>query len=146
MKVCGEDVYKECLAEMYKILSPNDIDKYISLFNGQPKFVLTKVRAILRVALPKATEEIDKDMLSFWQGGTLIHFSASKTHLEIHVTPSCVKAFAGRLARGYDCSYRYSIESGTIFFPYKELIPYSLIVEIAEFRVKEVRKKKKNNG
>ena len=88
------------------------------------------MRELIHSCSPEITEKISWGMPTFVLNGNLVHFSGEKRHLGFHPAPSAIEAFRDRLA-----PYRYS--KGTVQFPYEKPMPYDLIREMVEFRVRE---------
>ena len=106
------------------------IDEYIACYPQPVAEILRKVRQTIRAAAPQASECIRYGIPTFYDGENLIHFAAAKRHIGLYPTASGVAAFADRLT-GYRCS------KGAIQFPLDKPIPYDLIRDIAEYRVRE---------
>lgn len=109
------------------------IDGYIAAFPPDTQKVLTRVRRILRKALPKAEEGISYGIPVFKQhGGAVIYFAGWKAHYSVYPSNRRLEAaLADRLAP-YEVNGR-----GTIRFPLDQPVPAALIAEIAAFRLKE---------
>jgi len=108
------------------------IDEYIAQFPEGIQVICQKLRETIRSAAPDATEKISYGLATFYEGENLIHFGVMKNHIGLYPTSSGVAAFADRLK-----SYRTT--KGAIQFPLKDPIPYSLVYDIAAFRVREAR-------
>jgi len=109
----------------------DNVEDYLSALPARQRAVLERVRATIAAAVPSADEKMSYGMPSFWQGTTLMWYSATRRHLGIYPTASGVAAFADRL-RAYDTS------KGTIRIPWEVPTPYGLIGEIAAFRAGQV--------
>lgn len=112
-----------------------EIDKYISNFPMNIQEKLNAVRTAIREAAPDAIEKISYQMPTLYLNGNLVHFAAMKNHLGFYPAPSGIEAFSEQLKM-------YKSSKGAVQFPYEENIPYELIKEIAQFRVKENMAKK----
>lgn len=106
--------------------APESIDEYINAQEEAIREPLRQVRAVLRAALPEAKEKISWSMPTYWQGGNVLHFAASKKHIGLYPGPEAVAHFADRLDAG-----RYQYSKGTIRIPYSGELPLELIAEIA---------------
>jgi uncharacterized protein YdhG (YjbR/CyaY superfamily) len=121
---------------------PKDIDEYIAGFPEDVQEILKKIRATIREAAPEAEEAIKYLMPTFTLKGNLVHFAAFKNHIGLYPTPSGIEEFKDALSP-------YASAKGSARFPLDKPIPYGLIREIVEFRVKETlgkadaRKKKR---
>jgi len=113
-------------------MKPTNIDEYIASFNPEVQDILTQVRTIISQLAPEATEAMTYGIPTFKLTGNLVHFAAFKNHLGFYPGPSTITAFAEKL-KEYNCA------TGTIRFPFSKPIPYDLIAEIVQYRVKENR-------
>jgi uncharacterized protein YdhG (YjbR/CyaY superfamily) len=114
------------------------IDGYIASFPKETQGKLQKIRQTLKKAAPEAFEAISYQIPTFKVNGrNLVHFAAWKEHIGFYATPSGNAAFKKELLK-------YKVAKGSIQFPLDEPIPYDLITQIARFRVKEIRAKKKS--
>lgn len=106
------------------------VEEYIMQYDGEIRKRMEKLRAVILACSPDITEKISWAMPTFILNGNLVHFSASKKHIGFHPAPSGILAFSDQLM-----DFKYS--KGTIQFPNDKPIPYNLVREIVEFRVKE---------
>lgn len=107
-----------------------DIDAYIAPFPQDIQNILEKVRSTIRAVAPDATEDIKYGMPTFVLNGNLVHYAAFKNHIGFYPTPTGTETFKAELAP-------YESGKGSIRFPLDQPIPYDLIRQITEFRVKE---------
>jgi uncharacterized protein YdhG (YjbR/CyaY superfamily) len=107
-----------------------DIDEYIAGFPKDIQAILQKIRQTVKKAAPDATEKISYQMPTFYLNGNLVHFAAFKQHIGFYPTPSGTAKFKKEIS-GYQAA------KGSIQFPLDQPIPYELIRQIVEFRVKE---------
>lgn len=114
------------------------IDQYISVQAEEVQPILHKVREVIRLAAPDATEKISWQMPTFWQGENLIHFAAFKKHAGIYPGDLSLAPFEDRL-EGYHRT------KGAIQFPYDKTIDYELIADITRWRVAVSRENNKPN-
>lgn len=110
--------------------APLTIDEYIAQYPDNIQAICQKIREIIRTAAPNATEKISYGLATFWEGENLIHFGVMKSHIGIYPGADGVLAFADRLAG-------YKTTKGAIQLPLKDPIPYDLIRDIAEYRVRQ---------
>jgi len=106
------------------------IDQYI---DGCPKElhpVLIQIRKTIQDAAPKATEAIKYGMPTFIFHENLVHFAVCKNHIGFYPNPSALVAFSNEIS-GYKSS------KGAVQFPINQPIPFNLITQMVEFRVKE---------
>ncbi len=112
------------------------IDEYINYFPADTQVILRKVRDTIQSAAPQATEAISYGMPAYKLNGNLVYFAAQKHHLGFYPTPSGIIKFQKELVP-------YKTSKGAIQFPLDKPIPYGLIKQITEFRVKEALSKEK---
>ena len=114
---------------------------YIAAQPAATRRVLTRVRTIIRKAMPGAEEAISYQIPAYkLNGRAALYFAGWKEHYSLYPsTAPLVAAFKDALAP-------YEISKGTIRFPLSEPVPATLIERIAKFRVKEAaaRGKAKN--
>lgn len=119
------------------------IDAYIADFPEETQAIMRRVRETIRTHAPDAAERISYGIPTFWNGENIIHFGGAKNHIGLYPGSEAVVVFADRL-QGYPTS------KGTIQFPLDRPIPYELIAEITDYRVKAAaerqRSKKKKEG
>ncbi|OME76104.1 hypothetical protein BK120_29405 [Paenibacillus sp. FSL A5-0031] len=106
------------------------IDQYIAHYSPEIQDILEKIRGVVKVAAPEATEKISYQMPTFVLHGNLVHFAAYKNHIGLYPAPSGIEAFKQQLSP-------YKGAKGSIRFPLDEPIPYELIGEIVKYRVAE---------
>ena len=110
------------------------IDHYISLQDEDVKPVLKKIRETIHLAAPMVKEKISYQMPTFYDKENLIHFAVFKDHIGIFPGGEYTSLFQDKLI-GYKTS------KGTIHFPKKEPLDYSLIREIVMWRISHKRHK-----
>jgi len=71
---------------------------------------------------------------TFVLNGNLVHFAGFDRHVGFYPTPSGIEAFKDELAA-------YPNAKGSVQFPLDRPVPFGLIRQIVQFRVKEARKK-----
>jgi len=117
--------------------TPKDIDEYIAGFPKDVQKLLTRVRATIRKAAPRAKEGISYKIPTFYQdGGYLIYFAGYKNHISVYPAPRGVDKFKKELA-GYEGG------KGTVKFPLDKPIPFDLITRIVKFRLQQNSEKAK---
>ena len=109
-------------------------DEYIKQFSPEVQELLTKVRNVIKEAVPEATEKISYQMPTYYLHGNLVHFAAYKQHIGFYPTPGGVEAFKDQLTS-------YKTSKGAIQFPLDQPLPFELISEIAKYRASESRAK-----
>ena len=110
--------------------APNALDEYITKFPKDMQEILEKVRVTIRKAAPDAEETINYGIPTFTLNGNLVHFAGFKNHIGFYPTPSGIEQFKKELSA-------YQGAKGSVQFPLDKPIPYSLIIKIVKFRVKE---------
>ncbi|MFZ5880016.1 MAG: iron chaperone [Chloroflexota bacterium] len=118
------------------------MDDYIAEFPRDIQDILENIRATIRKAAPQARETISYQMPTFTLEGNLVHFAAYKNHIGFYPAPSGIEKFKQQLSV-------YKGAKGSVQFPLDQPIPYELIGQITEFRVRENLEKaktKKNKG
>jgi len=113
------------------------IDQYIANYSPEIQDILEKIRGVIKVAAPEATEKIGYQMPTFVLHGNLVHFAAFKNHIGLYPAPSGIEAFKQQLSP-------YKGAKGSIRFPLDQPIPYELISEIVKYRVAENLQKAAN--
>lgn len=119
--------------------APQTIDEYIAGFPPDVQEILLKIRAIIRKTAPDAQEAIRYRLPTFVLNGNLVHFGAFKKHIGFYPTPSGTERFKKELSA-------YQGAKGSVQFPLDKPIPYDLITQIVEFRVKETLEKAAARG
>ncbi|MBX4259687.1 DUF1801 domain-containing protein [Clostridium estertheticum] len=107
-----------------------DFECYFKQFPKDVQEILQKIRHLIQEAAPEATEKISYQMPTFFLKGNLVHFAAYKKHIGFYPTPSGIEAFIDQIK-----VYKYA--KGSVQFPLNQPIPYGLIIEIVNYRVKE---------
>ena len=116
---------------------PKNIDVYISGFPTETQKILEQIRTTIKKTVPEADETISYGIPTFNLNGTyLIYFAGYKNHVSIYPAPRGHEVFKSLLAH-------YKGGKGTVQFPLDKPIPFTLIVKILKFRLKESSKKSK---
>lgn len=115
----------------------NTIDEYIANFSEDIQHLLEQIRKTIQKAAPEATESIGYQMPTFKLNGNLVYFAAYKKHIGFYPTSTGITAFKQELA-----AYKHA--KGSVQFPINQPIPYHLISQIVQYRVKENLNKKTN--
>jgi uncharacterized protein YdhG (YjbR/CyaY superfamily) len=114
--------------------SSQEVERFISRYPAEVQEILYKIRSIIREVAPEAQEKLNYGIPTFTLNGNLAHYSGFKDHIGFYPTPSGVEKFKKQLSK-------YEGAKGSVKFPLDQPIPYDLIREIVEFRVKEQRAK-----
>ena len=107
-----------------------NIDEYIEIYPTEVQVKLQKMREAIRTAAPAAIETINYGMPTFKLNGNLVHFAGYAKHIGFYPAPSGIAAFAKELSA-------YKSSKGAVQFPHDKPIPYHLVKQIVEYRVKE---------
>jgi uncharacterized protein YdhG (YjbR/CyaY superfamily) len=91
---------------------------------------MKEIRQAIKEVAPNAQKTISYQMPAFKQNGILVWFAAHKNHIGFYPRVSAIEAFKDKLAS-------YEVSKGTVQFPLDEPIPFGLIKEMVQFRVKE---------
>lgn len=109
------------------------VDDYIAKFPAGVQEILKRLRAMVRELAPDAVEGFAYGLPGYkLNGKPLVYFGGYAKHIGLYATPSGHDAFKDDLAQ-------YKQGKGSVQFPLKEPIPYSLIERMVRFRVDEVR-------
>lgn len=119
--------------------APKNIDEYIAGFPEQVREILEEIRRTIRQAAPDAEEAIKYGMPTFTLKGNLVSFAAYKKHIGLYPAPTGSEEFNQELA-----PYRAAISS--VRFPFDKPIPFPLITQIVELRVKEGLRRADSRG
>jgi uncharacterized protein YdhG (YjbR/CyaY superfamily) len=110
-----------------------------SYIAGQPlsaRAVLTRVRGIIRRAIPGAKEVISYKIPAYKRDGrAVLYFAGWKEHYSLYPVSASLLAALGVPAGTYE------IRNSTIRFPLDKPVPATLIARIAKARAAEGKKK-----
>ena len=116
--------------------APKDIDEYLAGIPKPARTMLSKMRAIIRSAVPKdATETVSYRIPAFRRQKVLVWFAAFSDHCSLFPTASVIERFKDELKR-------YATSKGTIHFPLDKPLPTTLIKKLVKTRVVEAEGKK----
>lgn len=115
-----------------------NIDEYIATFPEETQVKLTSIREFINANFPEVSEAIIYAMPTFRLNGNLVHFAGYKNHIGFYPGSSGVANFLDKLTE-------FKTSKGAIQFPINEPIPFDLIKEITDFRVKENLSKMKES-
>jgi uncharacterized protein YdhG (YjbR/CyaY superfamily) len=107
------------------------VDEYLAQLDEPGRTALTRLRAQIKQAAPKATELISYQIPTYRQHGPLVHFAAQPKHLSFTVVSlDVINAFRDEL-QDFDVSGR------TVRFSAKRPLPATLVKRIVKARVQE---------
>ncbi len=118
-----------------------DVTAYIAGFPAPARAALTRVRGIIRRAVPAAEEMISYQIPAYkLHGRPVLFFAAWKEHYSLYPSNArLVAAFKDQLSQ-------YEISKGTIRFPLSDGVPATLIERIARFRARQVMESVEGEG
>jgi len=111
--------------------APKNIDEYIASFPREVQDILQKIRKTIEAVAPDAQETIKYRMPTFTLKGNLVYFAAFKKHIGFYPPVSSGSAKFKKEVAAYEGPKR------SLIFPLDKPIPYDLIRQIVELRVKE---------
>ena len=114
-----------------KQTAPQNMDQYIAGFPQNVQEILEDIRMTVRKAAPDAEETIKYGMPTFTLKGNLVYFGAFKKHIGFYPPISSGSAEFRRELAGYEGPKR------SLIFPLDKTIPFDLIRQVVELRVKE---------
>jgi uncharacterized protein YdhG (YjbR/CyaY superfamily) len=120
--------------------APKNIDEYIASFPREVQDILQKIRKTIEAVAPDAQETIKYRMPTFTLKGNLVYFAAFKKHIGFYPPVSSGSAKFKKEVAAYEGPKR------SLIFPLDKPIPYDLIRQIVELRVKENLERVKVEG
>jgi len=123
------------------VVRNKDVTAYIAGFPAPARAALTRVRGVIRRAVPAAEEMISYQIPAYkLHGRPVLFFAGWKEHYSLYPSNArLVAAFKGQLSP-------YEISKGTIRFPLSDSVPATLIERIAKFRARQVMESLKRKG
>jgi len=123
------------------VVRNKDVTDYIAGFPAPARAALTRVRGVIRRAVPGAEEMISYQIPAYkLHGRPVLFFAAWKEHYSLYPSNArLVAAFKDQLSK-------YEISKGTIRFPLSDGVPVTLIERIAKFRTRQVMESLKARG
>jgi len=116
------------------------IDQYIASFPQDVQEVLEKIRMTVRKVAPDAEETIKYGMPTFTLKGNLVYFAAFKKHIGFYPPISSGSARFRKELAAYEGPKR------SLVFRLDRPIPFDLIRQIVELRVKENLDRSRETG
>jgi uncharacterized protein YdhG (YjbR/CyaY superfamily) len=101
-----------------------NIDAYIASASPDVRDILERIRQVVRVAVPEATETISYRMPAFKLDRVFFYFAAFKKHIGIYPPVKGDHELQNELLP-------YRGDRGNLKFPLRESIPYELIGRVA---------------
>jgi uncharacterized protein YdhG (YjbR/CyaY superfamily) len=117
-----------------KATTGKSVDQYLASQPEPARKVLTRVRAIVRKALPGADEVISYQIPAYKLYGTyVVYFAGWKKHYSLYPVTDRAQAALGDELRPYEVS------KGTVRFPLDQPMPVKLIGRIVKLLATEAR-------
>ncbi len=114
---------------MQKSIPPATVDEYIACTPEPSRAMLTRMRAVIRAALPRqAIEVISYRMPAFKLNKVLVWYAAFKNHCSLFPTGAVIGRLKPELAA-------YKISKGTVQFPLDRPLPVALIKKLVKARL-----------
>lgn len=110
--------------------TPASIDAYIASARPDVQPVLTRIREVVRAAVPDATECISYQMPALRRKKVCVYFAAFKGHIGVYPPVKGSATLQKRLTR-------YRGPKGNLQFPLDEPMPYALIGQVAKALARE---------
>lgn len=105
------------------------VQSYIAGFPEDTQKVLKKMRSAIRKAVPRGEEVISYGIPCVkFAGRYVIYFAGWKSHVSVYPIPKGSPAFQKAIAP-------FVAGRGTLKFSLREPVPYTLITEVARFRL-----------
>ena len=112
--------------------APKNVDEYLSSLPEPARGTLSKLRAVIRSALPpEATEIISYGIPAFKCKKVLVWFAAFSNHCSFFPTAAVIEAFKNELRN-------FSTSKGTIQFPIGKPLPGALVKKMVKARLRHV--------
>jgi uncharacterized protein YdhG (YjbR/CyaY superfamily) len=118
--------------EETEAMTASSVEAYVAEFPPETQTKLEEVRALIRAAIPEATESISHGIPTFdLNGHHLVHFAGYKKHIGFYPgSQSATEAFATELKP-------YKRGKGSVQFPLDRELPLELIRRMVAFRGEE---------
>lgn len=114
-------------------MNSDKVNDYIADFPIETQEILLKIRNIIFLEAPDATEKFSYQMPTYWQGRNLVHFAAFKYHIGLYPGQNAISHFEKELQLN-----NYNYAKGSIQFPLSRPIPYDFIQKIVNYSVKNL--------
>jgi len=112
--------------------STNEVDLYLSQFDGEVKKRLLRLRDIVRSEAPAAVEAFSYGLVGYkLNGKPLVYYGGFKNHIGFYATPNGHEAFAEEFSK-------YKQGKGSVQFPNNQPLPTELIKRVISHRKESV--------
>jgi uncharacterized protein YdhG (YjbR/CyaY superfamily) len=109
------------------------VEEYIGSFPAGVQAILEQVRRAILDAVPGAGETISYHIPTITLGGRpLLYFAGWKHHISLYPAPAGDQALERRFGP-------YRSAKSTLKFPLSQPVPYDLIAQVAELRLRQQR-------
>lgn len=120
--------------------APTDVDVYIDSAASAAQPLLRELRALIRAAVPDASERISYGMPTYdYQGGRLVHFSAAKRHVGVYALVHADHAVPEQLAKYLD-------HRSTLHFRIGEPLPADALKQALREKAHTLRAKSRGDS
>lgn len=110
-----------------------EVEAYINQLEGLHKTRLEEMRTLLKELMPEAAECIAYKMPAFRVKQTVCCYAACKTHIGFYPTSKPILHFSDALSK-------YNHSKGAIQFQLNEPFPETLITDIINFRLADIKR------
>jgi uncharacterized protein YdhG (YjbR/CyaY superfamily) len=128
---------RECWSKSENMRKPKTIDAYLTALSDDQRAALTKLRQVIRAAVPEAEECISYDIPAYrLDGRFFVGFAAAARHCAFYPGSSPIEAHQGELKA-------YSTSKGTIRFRADQPLPAVLVRKLLKVRIAEYARKRR---
>ncbi len=115
-----------------KANNPDNVDEYISQFDGEVKERLIQFRSLILEEAPNAVESISYGMPAYkLSGKPLAYFAGYNHHVGFYAMPTTHETFKSALSK-------YKTGKGSVQFPNDQPFPTDLIKEMLHYRMQNL--------
>lgn len=117
------------------------VEAYLAGLPSDARKVLRTVRAIVRAAVPTATEHFSYGVPGFrLDGQPLVWYAAFAKHFSLYPMGTAIRSRYASALRGYQTS------TGTIRFPLADPVPQALVTKLVKARATQARAEAKKKA
>ena len=115
----------------------NNVDSYISRYEGVVKERLEQMRALVRHEAPDATEALSYGLVGYkLNNKPLVYFGGFDKHTGFYATPNGHEQFKKQFAP-------YKQGKGSVQFPHDQPLPLTLIKDVIKYRIEQCKEGKR---